>query len=123
MAMTAIVIRSFVLTLLPAALVALVCLPFFSPALVATACLLAYGIVAFTELPVHLATRDNDIIKTFKWRLVAMSLRIMIAVGFVLLAGSLYTETFILIFCLTLSLTIIFDALVMMRRSQEPVHA
>ena len=109
--------------LLPSILVGLVALPFTSAQTVIAACLLAYAIVIATEFPVHLFLHRQQLQLTLSLRLMAVIMRLLFAVVCVSLCASAYTEAFILIFCVTLSLTIMVDAALIVYRSQEPVHA
>ena len=104
-------------------LVGLVALPFVAIETILAACLLAYVIVVATEAPVHLFLNKQQLQLTLSLRLMAVIMRLLFAVVCVSLFASAYTEAFILIFCVNLSLTIMLDAALIVYRSQEPVHA
>ena len=104
-------------------LVGLCALPFAETPEVLTACGLAAVIVMITNLPLHLLSGLKNIRLTLAAQLTAVLFRLFAAVICAAILAPHYTEAFILIFSLSLSLSIIFDAVLMTSRPQEPAHA
>ena len=114
---------SFLLPVLPVLLIGLIAIPFAPGEEILMAAGLAAIIVAITDLPMHLISGRQDLRLTLVFQLMAILFRLCVAVVCAALLSPHYTEAFILIFSLSLSLSIIFDAVMISIRSQEPVHA
>ena len=109
--------------LLLVALVGLCALPFAATAEVLMACGLAAAIVVITNLPLHLLSGLKNLRLTLVAQLMAVLFRLVAAMICAAILHPHYTEAFILIFSLSLSLSIIFDAVLLTSRPQEPAHA
>jgi hypothetical protein len=103
-------------------LIALVALPFAAAEEIIAASLLSLLLIVLTEVPLLLVIRRHLVAVTLGLRLLAVLIRMVAALGCAAILAPHYTGAFILIFSLSLALSIMASAFMMCSISQEPAH-